>query len=157
MKTKNIIILIACVIGMVLLGAVSGIATSSAIDGWFLTVNKPSINPPNWVFGPVWTILYALMGYSLYRIIVSDSKQNKKAAYVLFALQAALNFLWSFLFFYFHQIGLALIEIIVLEAIILLMIMAFVKIDKLAAYANIPYFLWVAFATFLNYSFYIIN
>src|SRR5664279_885920 len=91
-------------------GAIAGFATASNISGWYAALSKPSFNPPNWIFGPVWTLLYILMGIALYLIWKQPSSFNKSNALRLFFIQLFLNFCWSFLFFYFHQIGLALIE-----------------------------------------------
>jgi len=139
------------------LGAIVGLFTAKAIPEWYLTLNRPSFNPPNWIFGPVWTTLYILMGISLFLIWKQSARKERNLAILIFLLQLALNFCWSFIFFYFNLIGLALIEIIFLWASIIIMLVLFYKIKPITAYINIPYLLWVTFATLLNASYYFLN
>ncbi len=140
-------------------GAISGIATSNNVDTWFTTINKPAFNPPSWVFAPVWTTLYILMGVAFFLVWKSSAppSANKRTAASFFMLQMALNFLWSFLFFHFHEIGLALLDIILLWCSIILCIIYFRKINKTAALLLLPYLLWVSFATVLNAAIYMLN
>ena len=138
-------------------GAIAGFATASNISGWYAALSKPSFNPPNWIFGPVWTLLYILMGIALYLIWKQPSSFNKSNALRLFFIQLFLNFCWSFLFFYFHQIGLALIEIALLWLLIILTIFSFSKINNNAAWLLFPYVCWVSFATILNAAIYHLN
>lgn len=150
-------LIIAIAIPLVV-GGTSGFFTITGVDSWFQTVNKPSWNPPNWIFGPVWTTLYALMGVALFLVWKSDGSDIlKKTAIALFAVQMILNFFWSFIFFDQHQIGWALVEIIVLWVSILLTIFAFGNVSKLAAWLLVPYISWVSFATILNYSIWKLN
>ena len=142
--------LFCCILLTLSVGAISGIATSSGINNWFITLNKPFFNPPNYLFGPVWTFLYLLMGISFFLILQSPLNEFKRKAILIFAIQLSLNFLWSFLFFKFQLIGLAFIEIIFILISILAMIIVFNKIDRIAAGLQIPYLLWVSFATILN-------
>jgi translocator protein len=138
-------------------GAVAGIFTGQSVSGWYATLNQPSFNPPNWVFGPVWSTLYFLMGISLYLVWKQKPSGERNRAILIFIVQLVLNFLWSFLFFYFHMIGAALIDIILLWAAILTMILLFFRIRTVAAYLNIPYLLWVSFASVLNTSYFFLN
>jgi tryptophan-rich sensory protein len=138
-------------------GAIAGIFTSKAIPVWYATLNQPSFNPPNWVFGPVWTVLYILMGISLFLIWKLDAGKARNMAIFAFLLQLVLNFAWSFIFFYFNMLGLALFEIILMWVSIVIMLVLFYKLRPLAAYINIPYLLWVTFATVLNAAYYFIN
>lgn len=147
--------LILCILLPLLVGGVSGYFTSQSIPNWYVYLNKPSFNPPNYLFGPVWTLLYILMGISFYLVI---NKTNVNWLLVgIFITQLILNFFWSFIFFNAHNLGLALVEIIILWASILAMIILFYKTNKWAAILNIPYLLWVSFATLLNYSIYSLN
>lgn len=130
--------------------------TSSSISTWYETLIKPFFNPPSWIFGPVWTFLYLLMGISFYLVWISKAK-NKKYAYIFFGIQLFLNALWSILFFGFQMPFLAFIEIILLWAMILLTIIYFYKINKVASYLLIPYILWVSFAAVLNFSLFYLN
>ncbi len=147
--------LILCILLPLIVGGVSGYFTSQNIPNWYVYLNKPTFNPPNYLFGPVWTLLYILMGISLYLVI---NKPNVNWLLVgVFITQLILNFFWSFIFFNYHNLGFALIEIIILWASILAMIILFYKTNKWAAILNIPYILWVSFATVLNYSIYSLN
>ncbi|MBA2612155.1 MAG: tryptophan-rich sensory protein [Bacteroidetes bacterium] len=139
-----------CILTPLLIGAVADIATATSIDGWFVELNKPIFNPPNYLFGPVWTFLYILMGISLFLIMQTPKVYARRRAIVIFVIQLFLNFCWSFLFFKFHLLCLAFIEIIVIWLSIITMIYAFKKINKTAAYLQIPYLLWVSFASVLN-------
>lgn len=149
--------LVGCILLTLSVGGISGVATASGIDNWFLSLNKPFFNPPNYLFGPVWTTLYLLMGISLFLILQSPSKEVKRKALFIFAIQLTLNFLWSFLFFKFRLVELAFIEIILIWISILAMIITFYKIDRIAAGLQIPYLLWVTFATVLNGAIYWLN
>jgi len=139
------------------LGAIAGIFTSKAIPEWYAALNRPSFSPPNWLFGPVWTTLYILMGISLFIIWTQAKSKERDLAIFVFLLQLALNFFWSFIFFYFNRIGFALVEIILLWIGIVIMLVLFYKIKPITAYINIPYLLWVSFATILNASYYFLN
>ena len=139
------------------LGTIAGLFTAEAVPEWFETLNRPSFSPPNWLFGPVWTTLYLLMGISLFLIWNLNASKERNLAIFSFLLQLGLNFCWSFLFFYYKLIGFALIEIIILWISIVSMLFLFYKIKPLAAYVNIPYLLWVTFAMILNASYYLLN
>jgi len=139
------------------LGAIAGLFTADAVPEWYETLNRPSFNPPNWLFGPVWTTLYIFLGISLFLIWKQSASKERNLAIFVFLLQQALNFGWSFIFFYFNLIGFALIEIILLWISIVIMIVLFYKIKPIAAYINIPYLIWVTFATILNASYYLLN
>ncbi len=115
-----------------------------------MKLNKPFFNPPNYLFGPVWTLLYLLMGISFYMILQSQMGVLKRKAIIIFVIQLILNFSWSFIFFKFQLIGLAFIEIILIWIAILSMIIVYNKINHVAARLQIPYLLWVSFATVLN-------
>lgn len=147
---KKFLRLFGCILLPLSIGAISGIATSTGINNWFMELNKPFFNPPSYVFGPVWSLLYLLMGISFFLILESSSGDIKRKAIMLFSIQLVLNFLWSFLFFKFQLIGFAFIEIILIWISILVMIRTFYKIKPLAAWLQIPYLLWVSFASVLN-------
>lgn len=140
------------------IGAIAGFFTGNAVNGWYAMANKPSFNPPNWVFAPAWTTLYILMGIALYIVWKSNSdKDVKQVAIILFAVQLALNFAWSFIFFYAQQPGWAFAEIIVLWVAIFMTITWFGKISSTAAWLLVPYISWVSFAALLNFYFWRIN
>jgi len=139
-------------------GAIAGFATVQSIDAWYASLNKPSFNPPNWLFGPLWTFLYILMGIALYLIWKLPASKNRNRSIEFFFFQLLLNFLWSFLFFYFHSIAIALFDIIILWVMIFLTIILFSRLDKTASWLLVPYISWVSFATILNiYIFYLNN
>ncbi|MEY5034151.1 MAG: hypothetical protein RL447_529 [Bacteroidota bacterium] len=131
-------------------GGISGFFTVSAIPGWYQTIQKPSWNPPNWVFGPVWTTLYVLMGIAMYLIWTQPRTEQRQRALYLNAAQLILNFFWSLIFFNMHAIGWALIEIIILWVVIVQTMFAYDRVYKPAAWLLLPYIVWVTFATILN-------
>ena len=146
----NIPILILCIVIPLAVGGISSFATASSIKTWFVTLKKPSFNPPNYLFAPVWTLLYILMGVSLYMIWQSPSGDARTNALLVFGIQLFLNFAWSFVFFYFRKITLALLDILLLWIAIIIMIILFYGINPTASLLQIPYLLWVSFATALN-------
>ena len=154
---KFITTLFICLVLPIIIGGISSYATASGIHDWYITIRKPSFNPPNYLFGPVWTFLYVLMGVSLFLIWSSSPGKKRSNALVIFAVQLTLNFLWSFLFFKFNLIGVALAEILMIWISILMMIIFFSRVDKFAAYLQIPYLLWVSFASTLNGAIWFLN
>jgi len=157
MNRPNIIKLIISILLPLSVGAIAGMFTSQAVPVWYASLNRPSFSPPNWVFGPVWTSLYILLGISFFLIWKEEASKERDLAIKVFSIQMLLNFAWSFIFFYFNLIGAALIEIILLWISIALMIYLFYKIKPVAAYMNIPYLLWVSFAAILNAGYYFLN
>lgn len=155
---NNSIKLIIAIAIPVAVGGISGFFTATGVDSWYQTINKPSWNPPGWIFAPVWTTLYVMMGVALFLVWKSDSSEVlKKTAITLFTIQLVLNFFWSFIFFDQQQIGWALVEIIAMWIFILLTIFAFGNVSKLAAWLLVPYISWVSFATILNYTIWKLN
>lgn len=154
---QNWFLLIICIVGFVAAGSLAGIANSGNINTWYAGLNKPPYNPPDAIFAPVWTLLYGLMGVSLYRVLRTEASGLKRKALQVFTLQFLLNLAWSFIFFHFRNPGLALIEIILLLVCIIWMIRIFSRIDRPAAWLQAPYLAWVSFATVLNVSIWILN
>lgn len=141
-----------------LVGLLSTPFTIASIPTWYQTLNKPSFSPPNWVFGPAWTILYFLMGVSLYLVWAKGLKNKKvKTGVKFFSIQLVLNFLWSIFFFGLHSPILGMIDIALLWIAILITIIKFYEISKSASYILIPYLLWVSFASVLNLFIVILN
>jgi translocator protein len=135
-----------------IVGAIAGFFTTSGVNGWYVIANKPPFNPPNWLFAPVWTALYLMMGIALYLVWSKQAdKATRKTAIILFSVQMLLNFAWSFIFFYAQQPGWAFVEIIAMWVMILLTIFQFGKISPLAAWLLVPYISWVSFAALLNF------
>ena len=132
--------------------------TSSAIPTWYQTLNMPFFSPPNWIFGPVWTILYALMGVSLYQVWIVKGKSNTVSyALRVFGVQLFLNFAWSILFFGLRNPLFAFVEIVSLWIMIAYTMKVFYPLSKTAAYLLVPYILWVSFASILNLSIVLLN
>ncbi|MDD5152219.1 MAG: tryptophan-rich sensory protein [Flavobacterium sp.] len=151
--------ILAVVVTCLVIGYFSGMVTRSAIVTWYPTLVKPSFNPPNWIFAPVWSMLYVMMGVAaglVWNRIDFDKEVIKKAL-ILFAIQLALNALWSYLFFGLKNPMLAGIEIVLLWLMIFETYTQFVKINKIAGYLFIPYLLWVSFAMVLNGSIWWLN
>ncbi len=138
-------------------GIIGSLATVNNIPTWYAELSKPFFNPPNWLFGPVWTILYVLMGVSIYLIWTARYKGSKKQAYILFGVQLILNTLWSLIFFGLHSIWGGVVVIFGLLASVIITTRLFWPISKTAAYLLFPYSAWVTFATILNVSVGILN
>lgn len=150
--------LIGAILVCQLAGIVGSLFTSNNIETWYAFINKPFLAPPNWVFAPVWTLLFLLMGVSLY-LIISQKKKNKntKKALLIFSAQLVLNIFWSIMFFSWHEILPAFAEMISLWLMIAATMLIFYKINKTAAYLLVPYILWVSFALILNFGFVVAN
>ncbi|VVB74471.1 TspO/MBR family protein [Candidatus Tiddalikarchaeum anstoanum] len=134
-------------------GLAGSIFTVSQIPTWYVALVKSPITPPNWLFGPMWTILYLLMGLSLYIVWKKGIKSSQsKLSVSLFAIQLALNILWSVIFFGMHSLIGGVITIVFLWFFILGDIVETREVDKVAAYALLPYLAWVTIATLLNIS-----
>ncbi|QLG45749.1 TspO/MBR family protein [Costertonia aggregata] len=157
MKKKIIYIAISVIVCLII-GFLSSIVTQTSVDTWFLTLKKPSFNPPNWLFAPVWTVLYILMGVSA-GLVWAKGFYHKwvKTALYFFGLQLLFNATWSIAFFGLRNPLWALFIILVLLLLILLTIRWFRVIDRLAAYLLLPYLFWVLFATVLNYKIWELN
>jgi len=149
-------------IGWILLcevvGIIGSIFTVPQISSWYATLVKPSFSPPNWVFGPVWIVLYALMGFAAYRIWSQGMKKtHRRMGMYIFIAQLVCNFLWSILFFSFHTISLAFVDIAIMWVCIAVLILRFEKSDSLISYSLLPYLFWVSFAMVLNYNLWLLN
>ena len=140
------------------IGFFSSFATQSSIDTWYESLNKPFFNPPDWIFGPVWTVLYILMGIAA-GLVWSKGFYHKwvQTALYHFIFQLLFNGLWSIVFFGFQSPGFAFLNILVLLVLIILTIKWFKVVSKKAAYLLYPYLLWVSFATVLNFSIWQLN
>jgi benzodiazapine receptor len=151
--------ILAVVVTCLAIGYFSGTVTRSAITTWYPTLIKPSFNPPNWIFAPVWSMLYVIMGVAAGLVWdrIEVEKEAVKKALVFFAIQLALNALWSYLFFGLRNPMLAGLEIIILWLMIFETYIQFSKINKIAGYFFIPYLAWVSFAAVLNGSIWWLN
>lgn len=151
--------IISIVLTCLAIGYLSGNVTREAITTWYPTLGKPSFNPPNWIFAPVWTLLYIMMGVAAGLVWnrIESYKEIVKKALIFFIIQLVLNALWSYLFFGLHNPLLAGIEIIILWLMIYETYIKFVKINKTAGYLLLPYLAWVSFALVLNWSIWWLN
>ena len=155
---NNLPKLLISVIGCELVGFLGTPFTISAISTWYSTLNKPFFAPPNWIFGPVWTLLYLLMGVAFYLIWKQDRQKKKvKTAEIYFLTQLALNFIWSPIFFGLRAPLLGLIVIVAMWVLIKMTMEKFYPLSKLAFYLLLPYLLWVSFATLLNAAIVVLN
>ena len=143
--------LIASLIICQLAGFVGSVFTTPAIPGWYAALEKPTFNPPNWIFSPVWIFLYLLLGITLYILWQNLPKTEARIALAFFAIQLVLNILWSVIFFGLKSPMLAFLEIIILWAFILLTMITSSKVSRTSVYLLLPYILWVNFAAILNF------
>jgi tryptophan-rich sensory protein len=180
MKFNKAVKLLSSIIFCLLAGVIGSVFTTPAIQGWYVGVNKPSFNPPNWIFGPVWSLLFVLMGVSLYIVWINNFEVKNKIGneekswnsltdkflsgewqklniILIFAVQLILNILWSVIFFGLQNPGVAFFELIALWVAIIYTIVNFYRVSKLAGYLLIPYVLWVSFAGVLNFMIWILN
>ena len=137
-----------------LASAIGGYATSAFKEPWYSQLTLASFNPPAWVFGPVWTTLYIMMSLAIWKIWYNT--RNKKILKIYF-VHLFFNALWSIIFFGFHQIFLAIINLIIILIFILLLLKIYFEKDKISFYLMIPYFLWSSYALVLNISIFILN
>jgi translocator protein len=149
-KTKSFLIVLLCFAAPLLVGAFASLATASSVGTWYATLNKPFFNPPNWLFGPVWTTLYILMGVSSLMVYKRPYSASRRFGLDLYMIQLFFNFTWSFVFFGFQSPGWALVNIVLLWLLLVLMIIHFYRSSSVAAYLQIPYLMWITFATALN-------
>jgi benzodiazapine receptor len=158
MKINKIVKLIAAILVCQITGFIGSFFTIPSIPTWYASIQKPAFTPPNWVFAPVWTTLFLLMGISLYLIWEKGLERKElKFAVSVFVIQLALNVIWSVLFFGLQSPFLAFVEIVFLWIAILVNIIVFYRISKLAGGLLVPYILWVSVAAYLNYSVWILN
>ena len=157
-RTSHAFSLITFVVISELAGIIGSVFTMSAIPSWYATLVKPALNPPGWVFGPVWTLLYLLMGVAAWLVWKQGWKKFEvKVALGFFAGQLVLNAAWSIIFFGGHNPTVSLLEILALWLAILGTIIAFGRVSKPAAWLLVPYLLWVSFATYLNFAIWMLN
>ena len=157
LNIKEPLVLFGLIGFCLLVGMIGGISTSQQIETWYQILNKPSWTPPNCIFAPIWTILYIIMGISVWLIFRKRDVYSTKSAFLFFVFQLLLNAAWSHLFFGMQNPFAGFIDILVLWVAILATIKSFLKVSKLAAVLMIPYFVWVSYATCLNYSIWRMN
>jgi len=159
--TRSWPVQLAGLLGFVLIcflaASLGGLLTASSVRGWYQQLNKPALAPPDWVFGPVWTILYLMMAVAAWLVWRRGRWTEQRKPLVLFAIQLALNVAWSGIFFAMQNPGLAFAEILVLWLAILGTAISFWYRSRLAAGLLVPYLAWVTFAAFLNFEFWRLN
>jgi len=156
MNARNWISLVIFIVVCLGIGGLGAMATTPEIDGWYRTIEKPSWNPPDWIFGPVWTTLYIMMAIAGWRVwTMADTKRTLPIS--LFGIQLLLNLAWSFIFFAMRQPGWAFAEIVVLWLAITATMLTFFQRSKLAGVLFIPYWAWVSFASVLNFTIWRMN
>ncbi|WP_285057117.1 TspO/MBR family protein [Pedobacter ginsengisoli] len=157
MKFNPLAFIINIVIPLAI-GVLGGFFTAHSVKTWYPTLAKPAFNPPDWIFAPVWTTLYILIGISAY-LVWQKRKEilHFPRTIAIYLMQLILNLMWSFIFFYAHQIGVALVEIVLLLVIVIINARVFYKVDKTAGLLFVPYILWVGFATLLTASIFSLN
>lgn len=146
----SILILIGFLLASFTAAAIGGLATADNVRTWYPEINKPTWNPPSWLFGPVWTVLYIFMSVAAWRVWRVKEKAGAKIALRLFFVQLVLNALWSLIFFGLHRPGWALIEIVILWSLLANLQGRFWRLDRVAGGLWAPYLAWVSFATILN-------
>jgi len=155
--SRDLFSLIAFIILCLAVSGIGGAITATSVGTWYQTLEKPPFNPPDWVFAPVWTTLYILMGIAAWRVWRRRSFEVTGRALVVFAVQLGLNLAWSFLFFGLQRIDLALFEIVFLLCAIITNTIMFWRIDRLAGLSFVPYAAWVTYATVLNAALWLLN
>lgn len=150
MNSKNIFRLSISILIPLAIGFLGSYFTATSIDTWYTQIQKPFFNPPNWIFAPVWTTLFILMGISFFLVWQKNFGKEKTKLLTIYTLQLTLNFFWSVFFFGMQNPILAFGEILILLGLIATNIWIFFKVSKIAGYLLIPYFLWVCFASLLN-------
>ena len=156
-RSRDLLALFAFIILCLAVSGIGGVITSTSVDTWYQALEKPPFNPPDWVFAPVWTALYILMGIAASRVWQLRSLKATRAAFAVFGFQLCLNLTWSFLFFGLQRIDLALLEIIILLCAIAINTIMFWRIERLAGLLLVPYSAWVTYATILNASLWLLN
>lgn len=155
MKKTKITELVIFIVATELVGALSGLLAGNSFS-FYKELIKPPLSPPGWLFPVMWSILYALMGISAFIIYTSDAKE-KRPALIIYGTQLFVNFMWSIVFFRFKMFRLSVVLILTLLGLIIAMIIIFRRIRPSAAYLNIPYLLWIVFASYLNIGVLLLN
>jgi tryptophan-rich sensory protein len=155
--SRDIVGLVVFIALCLAFSGIGGAVTATSVGTWYQALHKSPLNPPDWVFAPVWTTLYVLMAIAGWRVWRHARSEARRRALAVFAVQLGLNLAWSFLFFGFQRIGLALLEIVILLLAIIANTILFWRIDRVAGVLFMPYVLWVVYATVLNTSLWLLN
>lgn len=158
LNTRSVAALIVCLALPLLVGALGALGTMDGLRTWYPSLTRPSFAPPSWLFGPVWTTLYVMMGVASWLVWrEGPARPEVRSALVLYVIQLLSNLAWSWLFFGFRQPLAALVDIVVLLALIAVTAQRFARVSRIAAVLMLPYLAWVAFATILNAGFWWLN
>jgi benzodiazapine receptor len=157
-ENKIVQIVIACLIPFIG-GTIVSLTTMGNMEPWYSLIRKPEWNPPNWIFGPVWTALYIMMGYASFRVYDEGDGFRGAARWpiIIYLVHLVINLTWTPVFFYYHLLGAATIHILCVLVSLSITAVLFYRIDKLAGYLFIPYFAWVAFASYLCFTIWHLN
>lgn len=158
-RERPLVALVLSVLVVEIVGASGALFTAQGLAQWYDTLARPALAPPNWVFGPVWTTLFALIGVALWLVWqrTEAAPRDVRLALGVFVVHFVFNLGWSAAFFGLQRIGLGLVVILVLWVLILATMWAFGRVDRRAAVLLVPYLLWVSFAAYLNYGFWVLN
>ena len=157
MKIRSALVLVAFLAISFGVAALGSLSTIQNVDGWYATAEKASWNPPNAIFGPVWTLLYALMSVAAWLVWRERKRVDVRPALTVYVVQLVLNAAWTPIFFGAHQLGWALVEIVALWTAVLLTLLSFRGVSKTASWLFVPYLAWVTFAAFLNFTLWRMN
>ena len=150
MKPQRPLALVGFIAASFTAAAIGGAATATSVGTWYRALNKPPWNPPDWIFGPAWTVLYVLMAIAAWRVWRRTDGDVRRRTLLLFGAQLALNALWSVLFFGLRRPGFALVDVVALWSLLLVLQLRFTRIDRVAGGLWAPYLAWVSFASALN-------
>lgn len=158
-RDRPVLALALAILTVEIVGASGSVFTVRSLGTWYETLQRPTIAPPNWLFGPVWTALFALVGVALWLVWrqTESSPRETRIAFGVFAVQFVFNLGWSAVFFGRREIGWGLAVIVLLWLLIVTTMWAFARVDRRAALLLVPYLLWVSFAAYLNYRFWVLN
>lgn len=137
--------------------AVGGLVTTHAVETWYQGLAKPAVNPPDWVFGPVWTVLYGLMAVAAWLVWIAPDSVTRRRGIVWFCTQLAANLMWSFVFFGAKRLELGVVDIALLWGLIVATMVPFFKVSRAAGWLMVPYLAWVTFAGYLNWAVWTMN
>lgn len=154
-KSRNYLGLFFIIFATFLITFPAGFITKAAMDPWYYNLIKPAFNPPNWVFGPVWTILYAMMSVAVW--LAYNKSKNSNKILVIYFVHLFINASWSYVFFYYKQIFLASFVISIIIFFILYLMVLYSKYSKPSVVLMLPYFAWSTYALYLNSTIYILN
>lgn len=153
-KWRSLLVWLAVCYGV---SAVGGLVTAHAVETWYQGLTKAALNPPDWVFGPVWTVLYGLMAVAAWLVWMEPDGETRRRGILWFCLQLAVNLMWSFVFFGARMLGLAVVDIALMWALIAVTMMFFFRVRRAAGWLLVPYLAWVTFAGYLNWAVWVLN